>query len=46
MLTLPGDKLAKDTGIDIVKTGAQHTDMSDRGPGSVKEGIETTSTIS
>jgi hypothetical protein len=39
---LPSDKLAKKTGIDIVKTGAQHTDMSDRGPDSVKEGIQIT----
>jgi hypothetical protein len=39
---LPSDALAKEVGIDIVKTGAQHTDMSDRGPDSVKEGIETT----
>jgi pimeloyl-ACP methyl ester carboxylesterase len=39
---LPSDKLANEAGIDIVKTGAQHTDMSDRGPDSVKEGIETT----
>ena len=39
---LPSDGLAKEAGIDIVKTGAQHTDMSDRGPDSVKEGIETT----
>jgi hypothetical protein len=39
---LPSDTLAKEVGIDIVKTGAQHTDMSDRGPDSVKEGIETT----
>src|SRR6202795_1929965 len=28
---LPTDKGAKETGIDIVKTEAQHTDMSDRG---------------
>src|SRR5665647_3269342 len=27
---LPSDTLAKEVGIDIVKTGAQHTDMSDR----------------
>jgi hypothetical protein len=39
---LPSAKLAKKTGIDIVKTGAQHTDMSDRGPDSVKEGIQIT----
>jgi pimeloyl-ACP methyl ester carboxylesterase len=35
---LPSDRLAKEAGIDIVKTGAQY--MSDRGPDSVKEGIE------
>jgi pimeloyl-ACP methyl ester carboxylesterase len=29
---LPSDTLAKEVGIDIVKTGAQHTDMSDWGP--------------
>lgn len=39
---LPSDKLAKKTGIDIVKTGAQHSDMSDRGPDSVKEAIQST----
>lgn len=39
---LPSDTLAEEVGIVIVKTGAQHTDMSDRGPASVKEGIETT----
>jgi pimeloyl-ACP methyl ester carboxylesterase len=39
---IPSDRLAKEAGIDIVRTEAQHTDMSDRGPDSVKEGIETT----
>ncbi len=29
-------------GIDIVKTDAQHTDMSDRGPDSLKQKIQTT----
>jgi hypothetical protein len=38
---LPSDTLAKEAGIDIIETGARHTDMSDRGPDSVKEGIET-----
>ena len=37
---LPSDKSAKEAGIDIVKTQAQHTDMSDRGPESVKESIQ------
>jgi alpha-beta hydrolase superfamily lysophospholipase len=37
---LPSDKSAKEAGIDIVKTEAQHTDMSDRGPDSVKESIQ------
>ena len=38
---LPSDRLARKAGIEIVKTGAQHADMSDRGPDSVKESIET-----
>lgn len=38
---LPSDGLARKAGIEIVKTGAQHADMSDRGPDSVKESIET-----
>jgi alpha/beta hydrolase family protein len=37
---LPSDARAKEAGIDIVKTEAQHTDMSDRGPDSVKESIQ------
>ena len=37
---LPSDKSAQEAGIDIVKTEAQHTDMSDRGPDSVKESIQ------
>ena len=37
---LPSDSRAKEAGIDIVKTEAQHTDMSDRGPDSVKESIQ------
>jgi hypothetical protein len=37
---LPTDKGARETGIDIVKTEAQHTDMSDRGPDRVKESIQ------
>ena len=37
---LPTDTRAKEAGIDIVKTEAQHTDMSDRGPDSVKQSIQ------
>jgi hypothetical protein len=37
---LPSDTRAKEAGIDIVKTDARHTDMSDRGPDSVKESIQ------
>lgn len=37
---LPNAKRAQEAGIDIVQTNAQHTDMSDRGPDSVKEGIQ------
>src|SRR5436190_12531679 len=37
---LPSDKSAKEAGIDIVRTEAQHTDMSDRGPSSIKESIQ------
>ena len=37
---LPSDTRAKEAGIDIVRTDAQHTDMSDRGPDSVKENIQ------
>jgi hypothetical protein len=37
---LPSDSRAREAGIDIVKTEAQHTDMSDRGPDSVKESIQ------
>lgn len=37
---LPSDNRAKESGIDIVKTEAQHTDMSDRGPDNVKESIQ------
>ncbi|MDN4983888.1 alpha/beta fold hydrolase [Bradyrhizobium sp. WYCCWR 13022] len=39
---LPTPEEAKARGIDIVNTGAQHTDMSDRGPDSVKESIQAT----
>jgi hypothetical protein len=37
---LPTTEQAKEDGIDIVKTTAQHTDMSDRGPDEVKESIQ------
>jgi hypothetical protein len=39
---LPTPQQAKAEGIDIVKTQFQHTDMSDRGPDSVKERIQAT----
>jgi alpha-beta hydrolase superfamily lysophospholipase len=37
---IPDDKDAKKAGIDIVRTNAQHTDMSDRGPDGVKISIQ------
>ena len=39
---LPTPEEAKAHGIDIVHTGAQHTDMSDRGPNAVKQKIQET----
>jgi len=39
---LPSPAQAKADGIDIVNTQFQHTDMSDRGPYSVKERIQAT----
>jgi hypothetical protein len=39
---LPNAEQAKKEGIDIVHTKFQHTDMSDRGPDSVKEAIQST----
>jgi hypothetical protein len=39
---LPTAEQAKVGSIDIVNTGAQHTDLSDRGPDSVKEKIQST----
>jgi hypothetical protein len=39
---LPPPERTKAGGIDIVDTGAQHNDMSDRGPDSVKEKIQAT----
>jgi alpha/beta hydrolase fold len=37
---LPSDARAKAAGIDIIRTQAQHTDMSDRGPDEVKSSIQ------
>jgi hypothetical protein len=37
---LPDPESAKEAGIDIVATDFQHTDMSDRGPDSVKQKIQ------
>jgi hypothetical protein len=37
---LPGATIAKEAGIEIVDTGALHTELSDRGPESVKERIQ------
>ncbi|WP_027528423.1 alpha/beta fold hydrolase [Bradyrhizobium sp. Ec3.3] len=39
---LPTPEQAKLRGIDIINTGAQHTELSDRGPDSVKEKIQAT----
>jgi hypothetical protein len=39
---LPNKSQAKNDGIDIVDTGALHTELSDRGPDSVKEKIQAT----
>jgi hypothetical protein len=39
---LPPLSRAQREGIDIVNTGALHTELSDRGPGSVKEKIQAT----
>jgi hypothetical protein len=39
---LPTAEQALKDGIDIIKTGAQHTDLSDRGPDAVKEAIQAT----
>jgi hypothetical protein len=39
---LPTPQEARQDGIDIIKTNAQHTDMSDRGPDAVKEKIQAT----
>ncbi|MBN8980276.1 MAG: alpha/beta hydrolase [Rhizobiales bacterium] len=37
---IPDDDTCKETGITVVNTGFQHTDMSDRGPDNVKESIQ------
>jgi len=39
---LPTPKRAKADGIDIINTGALHTELSDRGPDSVKAKIQAT----
>jgi hypothetical protein len=39
---LPSAEEARQDDIDIVKTNAQHTDMSDRGPDAIKEKIQAT----
>jgi hypothetical protein len=39
---LPTPEQARSRGIDIINTGAQHTQLSDRGPDSVKEKIQAT----
>src|SRR6201996_1250305 len=39
---LPSASQAKTDGIDIIHTGAQHNEMSDRGPDAVKEKIQAT----
>ncbi len=39
---VPDDAEAKKAGMEIIRTDAQHTDMSDRGPDSVKQSIQGT----
>jgi hypothetical protein len=39
---LPSPAQAKASGVDIINTGALHTDLSDRGPNTVKEKIQAT----
>jgi hypothetical protein len=39
---LPTPEQAKAAGVDIINTGALHTDLSDRGPDTVKEKIQAT----
>jgi predicted dienelactone hydrolase len=38
---VPNDDMCEPAGIELVKTDFQHTDMSDRGPDTVKESIRT-----
>jgi pimeloyl-ACP methyl ester carboxylesterase len=37
---IPDNEICEKTGITVVQTGYQHTDMSDRGPDNVKSTIE------
>src|ERR1700688_2549202 len=37
---VPADEVCEKSGITVVQTGYQHTDMSDRGPGDVKSTIQ------
>ena len=37
---VPDDDVCEKAGITVVNTGAQHTDMSDRGPEALKEKIQ------
>jgi hypothetical protein len=37
---VPDDDVCEQTGITVVNTGFQHTDMSDRGPDNVKTSIQ------
>ncbi len=37
---VPSDEICREAGIKVVTTGYQHTDMSDRGPESLKANIE------
>ena len=39
---VPDEEQCEEAGITVVKTGYQHTDMSDRGPEKVKESIQKT----
>jgi len=37
---VPDEEICKELGITVVNTGAQHTDMSDRGPDTLKSKIQ------
>jgi len=37
---VPDEEICEKAGITVINTGAQHTDMSDRGPESLKERIQ------